>query len=183
MNLYSVDAKTRPEIWDKGTTYASETRCKDCNNQINKVVKLGAYLPNWAKPFGLISTINGMIGSEKSVQHLQENGIDKFSIEEAVVTFGQAFSDEGAYYWIKPNEEIELDVTNGPGPVLVCQKCGRRIWKEKNLTLPRFKEAFDSEILLVKYTWIVLVTEKFIHVAKEVSEGCYLDFQPWYFEG
>jgi hypothetical protein len=183
--LYSVHDKHKPEVWDRGTQYTGPDLfiCEKCGGSPQwEIFKLGAYLPNRDKTFGLIHPVGGIIGSEKSVQYLKQSGINEFTVEEAVVTFGKTNLITDEFYWIKPTKIVELDTDNGPGPVVVCQECGRRMWKEKNLTLPRLKDKVDSDLFQIKYTFTIIVTEKFIEVARKVPDGCYLEFEPWHYE-
>ncbi len=86
---YSVESKDKPEIWDKGTQYASDGICFRCKGQETRILKLGAFLPSWSKPFGLIRTLGGIVGTEESFQYLRLNGISEITTEEAIVTFGK----------------------------------------------------------------------------------------------
>jgi len=53
LNLYSVGAKSKPEVWEKGTQYTVKVKCQKCDGGLSEITKLGAYLPSWNKSFGV----------------------------------------------------------------------------------------------------------------------------------
>lgn len=182
-HLYTVSGKNRPYITDKGTKFEDIVKCPICGPANADIKELAAYLPNSSKIFGLIWQ-TGIIGPQNSVDFLRDHGINQFTTEYAKVKFGRNCKNsiDSKFFWIKPTAILELDTDNGPGPVVVCEICGRKTWREKNLLLPRFKEKVESDFFLIKDTWAVIVSEKFIKVAKKVPYGCYLEFEPWYYE-
>lgn len=180
--LYTIGAKNKPYITDENTQY-DVTKCPKCGSGKTEIKELGAYLPYYGEMFGLIWQ-SGLIGTQSSIDFLLSQGINLFTTERAKITFNIKYKSliVGNFYWIKPNTVLTLDTDNGPGPVVVCKICGRRSWEGKNLKLPRFNEKIESDFFLIKDTWINIVSEKFVDVAKKVPNGCFLDFEHWYYE-
>lgn len=178
--LYYAFSKESPQIIDKSVY--NTISCKECGHEIREIIKLGVYLPKAKKTFGIIATLGGLIASEKSVDYLYSEGIKDFEVQNAEVTFGNGIQDGDKFYWIKPIEQIELDVKRGPGPEITCNVCERREWKDNGITLPKVMTIISSEVSQIKYTWLYIVSDNFIKISKKTPNGCYLNFEPWYYD-
>lgn len=176
--LFEINSKNIPSIYDSNTIYSVSKECPKCKRQKTSIDVLGAYLPTFKHAFGLISPLGGIIGSKKAIEHLINNDIKGFSIENAVVTYGKRNDKEEEYYWIKPLHEIELDSEKGPGTVIMCNECNLGIWNDKE-GLNIVKKPFSSDLLIIKNTWKILCTERFMDIAKKTPDKCYLDFEEW----
>ncbi len=176
---YSILGKRRPSVWDKGTIYTTVQSCSKCSGT-SEIQVLGAHLPTWKRPFGLIYAISGVIGSQKSTQYLFDHGIVDFKPRKANVSWG-ATTDfvSDSYYELQPKHVFELDTESGPGPVVECDECQRRHWKDNNLALPRFKGKVVGHFIQIMYTNILLVDQFFIDVCRNVPNNSYLDFEEW----
>lgn len=176
--LFRINSRKIPSIYDKNTIYKRSAVCSECESWESTIERLGAHLPTFQHTFGLISTTGGIIASKEATNYLRDSSLNGFVFEEAHVTFGERESENEQYFWIKPTGKIELDAENGPGPVVVCDKCGRRMWNEKE-GINILKSSFSSDLLLVNHSWITLCSEKFMKVAKKVPNKCYIGFEKW----
>ncbi|MEH7512077.1 hypothetical protein V7146_05000 [Gottfriedia acidiceleris] len=176
--LFRINSRNIPPIYDKNTIYGRSAVCSECDSSETTIERIGAYLPTFKHTFGLINPLGGIIASKEATHYLRDNDLNGFTIEEALVTFGERESENEQYFWIKPTEKIELDAEKGPGPVVDCDKCGRRMWNE-NEGINILKSSFSSDLILVNHTWITLCSERFMEVAKKVPNKCYLSFEEW----
>jgi len=176
--LFKISSRNTPSIYDSNTIYSSSEKCTHCGGNKVDISILGAHLPTFIHNFGLIKPLGGIIGSKNAVEYLRDNDIQDISIEKAVVTFGKRDFVNEEYFRIKPIQEIELNSEIGPGPVIVCEKCNRRMWSYKE-GIHIVKSPPSADLLLIKHTWSLLCTERFMKIAKKVPDKCYLNFEQW----
>lgn len=181
--FYAICSRNVPSIYDSNTVYNSTRDCNHCKGIKSDIGVLGAYLPTFKYEFGLIAPLGGIIGSKGAIEYLRENGINSFSTDKAVVTFGKrnSLNDNEEYYRIKPIDEIELNGDLGPGSVVVCEKCNRRTWNDKE-GIHIVKNLPSVDLLVIKHTWIIICSERFMNIAKKVPNKCYLTFDDWKYQ-
>jgi hypothetical protein len=179
--LFHVGRKEHPSVYDRGTIYKIIKKCSCCQG-ITEIEKMGLFLPSWGKPFGLIKSIGGIVASKKAVDYLLQIGLNEFEIKPASVLWGKRSISNENYYEIIPKNILELDTNVGPGPVVVCNECGRNEWQEKNMELPKLKDTINSHIFKIKNTLMIIVDKFFIDKVLKVPDGNYLDFKEWFYQ-
>jgi len=176
---FQVRRKDRPSVYDRGTVYRCIKECSLCNG-IYEIEKMGIFLPTWRRPFGLIKAIGGIVGSKSAIDYMMPLCEKELEIRSANVSWGKRLVVDEDYYELLPKNVIELDTDVGPGPVSVCDECGRREWQEKKLELPKIKGSVNSHIFRIKDTLIIVVDELFVENSAKVPDGSYLAFEEWF---
>lgn len=179
--LFKISARNIPSVYDSNTVYKKSEKCSICGGSRTYIDVLGAYLPTFKHNFGLINPLGGIIGSEEAIEYLKDQDINGLTIKNAIVTFGKRDIGDEQYFEIKPVEEIELNSEKGPGPVIDCYQCNRRRFDYKE-GAHIVKNLPSVDLLLIKHTWSLLCTGRFMKVAKKVPGKCYLTFEEWEYE-
>jgi hypothetical protein len=161
--LFHVGRKEHPSVHDRGTIYKNVKKCSRCQG-IFEIERMGLFLPAWKKPFGLIKSVGGIVGSKKAIGYLIQTSLDEFQIKPAFVSWGKRIVVNEDYYEIVPKNIIELDTDIGPGPVSVCNECGRNEWQEKTMELPKLKNQTTSRFFRIKNTLMFIVDDFFIDI-------------------
>jgi hypothetical protein len=176
--LFRITTKRIPSIYDSNTIYKNSEVCTKCGENRTKIDVLGAFLPSFKHAFGLIKCLGGITGSKKAIDYLLENEINGFTTEKAIVTFGNRNAEDEEYFWLKPLFDIELNSDMGPGPAIVCENCHRRMWKKYD-GINIVKNSFSSDLYLIKYSWVILCSERFMKIANNAPDKCFLNFDQW----
>jgi hypothetical protein len=175
-SIYRINSKSIPSIWDEGTEYLPLPTCKKCGAVPSKIEVLGAYLPTFGKSFGLALALGGLVASEECIKYLLENGIDCFELGKVNVRFGKYKGTNEKFHWLKPLNEVEIN--NGTGAV-ICDKCGLGRWAEGDWEVRKIKGVLPADIVQIKHTWVLLASERFMKIAKDIPGKCYLNFEEW----
>lgn len=174
--LYTIKSKRIPTIWDRGTEYMPSQPCEICGAVPSIILKLGVYLPSFDKPFGLVEALGGLVVSEEGIQYFIDNGINCFEKGEVNIVFVKRKNIVEKYYWIKPTHQVEIDNITGPD---ICDSCHIGRWKEEDWEIRKIKGDIPADFFQIKYSWFLLVTDKFKKVAQNIPGGCFVNFEKW----